>query len=112
MWINKQQLELDMEQLTGSPLGKKYNKAIYCHPAYLTYMQSCCCLVTKSYITLCDPMDCSLPGSSAHGDSAGQNTGVGTRSLLQGIFLTQELNQGLLNCRRILYQWNYQESPL
>ena len=112
MWINKQQLELDMEQLTGSPLGKKYNKAVYCHPAYLTYMQSCCCLVTKSYITLCDPMDCSLPGSSAHGDSAGQNTGVGTRSLLQGIFLTQELNQSLLHCRWVLYQLNYQGSPI
>ena len=37
MQINKQQLELDMEQ-TGSKLGKKYVKAVYCHPAYLTYM--------------------------------------------------------------------------
>ena len=36
----KQQLELDMEQQTGSKLGKEYVKAVYCHPAYLTYMQS------------------------------------------------------------------------
>ena len=36
----KQQLELDMEQLTGSKTGKEYIKAVYCHPAYLTYMQS------------------------------------------------------------------------
>ena len=36
----EQQLEPDMEQRTGSKLGKKYVKAIYCHPAYLTYMQS------------------------------------------------------------------------
>ena len=36
----KQQLELDMEQRTGSNLGKEYVKAIYCHPAYLTSMQS------------------------------------------------------------------------
>ena len=36
----KQQLELDMEQQAGSKLGKEYVKAIYCHPAYLTYMQS------------------------------------------------------------------------
>ena len=36
----KQQLELDMEQQTGSKLGKEYIKAVYCHPAYLTYMQS------------------------------------------------------------------------
>ena len=40
MQIRKQQLELDMEQETGSKLRKKYIKAVYCHPAYLTYMQS------------------------------------------------------------------------
>ena len=40
MQVNKQQLELDMEQQTGSKLGKEYIKAVYCHPAYLTYMQS------------------------------------------------------------------------
>ena len=38
--VKKQQLELDMEQQTGSKLGKEYIKAVYCHPAYLTYMQS------------------------------------------------------------------------
>ena len=40
MQVKKQQLELDMEQQTGSKLGKEYIKAIYCHPAYLTSMQS------------------------------------------------------------------------
>ena len=40
MRVKKQQLELDMEYQTGSKLGKKYIKAVYCHPAYLTYMQS------------------------------------------------------------------------
>ena len=40
MQIKKQQLKLDMEQWTGSKLGKEYVKAVYCHPAYLTYMQS------------------------------------------------------------------------
>ena len=40
MPIKKQQLELDMEQQTGSKLGKKYVKDVYCHPAYFTYMQS------------------------------------------------------------------------
>ena len=39
LWINKYQLKLDMEQLTGSKLGKEYDKAVYCHPVYLTYMQ-------------------------------------------------------------------------
>ena len=38
--VKKQQLELDMEQQTGSKLGKEYIKAVYCHPANLTYMQS------------------------------------------------------------------------
>ena len=40
MWVKKQ---LDMEQLTGSKLGKEYNEALYYHPAYLTYMQSTQC---------------------------------------------------------------------
>ena len=40
MQVKKLQLELDMEQLTGSKSGKEYFKAIYCQPAYLTYMQS------------------------------------------------------------------------
>ena len=38
MQVKKQQLELDMEQQTGSKLGKEYIKAVYYHPAYLTYM--------------------------------------------------------------------------
>ena len=44
-------------------------------------------------------------------NSPGQNTGVGSLSLLQGIFLTQELNQGLLHCRQILYQLSSEGSP-
>ena len=40
MQVKKQQLEPDMEQWTGSKLGKEYTKAVYCHPAYLAYMQS------------------------------------------------------------------------
>ena len=43
MQVRKQQLELDMEQQTGSKSGKEYIKAVYCHPAYLTYMQSTSC---------------------------------------------------------------------
>ena len=104
-----------------------------------------CSVVSDS----CDPMDCSRPGSSVHGDSPGKNTGVGyippgdlsdlgikprsppfqadslpsepsgkpkntgvgSVSLLQQIFLTQESNQGLLHCRRILYHLSSLESP-
>ena len=40
MPVKKQQLELDMEQQTVSKLGKEYIKAVYCHPAYLAYMQN------------------------------------------------------------------------
>ena len=43
MQVKKQQLELDMKQWTGSKLGKEYAKAVYCHHAYLTYMQSTPC---------------------------------------------------------------------
>ena len=43
MQVKKQQLELDMEQQTGSKLGKEYVKAVYCHLAYLTFMQSTLC---------------------------------------------------------------------
>ena len=43
MQVKKQQSESDMEQQTGSKLGKEYVKAVYCHPAYLTYMQSTSC---------------------------------------------------------------------
>ena len=42
------------------------------------------CLVTQSCVTLCDPMDCSLPASSVHEDCPGKNTGVGCHALLQG----------------------------
>ena len=45
MQVKKQQLEPDMEQKTGSKLGKQYVKAIYCHPSYLTYMQSTSCKI-------------------------------------------------------------------
>ena len=43
MQVRKQQLELDMEQQTGSKQEKEYVKAVYCYPAYLTYMQSTSC---------------------------------------------------------------------
>ena len=43
MQVKKQQLELDMEQWTGSKLGNEYIKAVCCHSAYLTYMQSISC---------------------------------------------------------------------
>ena len=70
------------------------------------------CLVAQSCPTLCDPMDCSLPGPSVHGDSSGKNTGEGCHALLQEIFPIQGLNPGLLHCRWILYQLNHLGSSL
>ena len=70
------------------------------------------CLVTQSCLTLCDPVDCSPPGFSVHGDSPGKNTGLGCHVLLQGIFPTQGLSPGLLHCRPILYCPNHQGSPI
>ena len=70
-------------------------------------MPVCVCLVAQSYLTLCDPVDCSPPGSSVHGDSPGRNTGVGCHALLQGIFPTQGSNPGLPHCRQILYHQSH-----
>ena len=69
------------------------------------------CLVSQSCLTLCNPMDCSLPGSSVHGNSPGKNTGVGCHALLQGIFPTRGSNPGLSHCRQILYHLSHQGSP-
>ena len=69
------------------------------------------CLVTQSCPTLCDPMDCSPPGSSVHGDSSGKNTAVGCHALFQGIFPTQGSSLGLPCCRWILYWLSHHRSP-
>ena len=68
-------------------------------------------LVARLCLTLCDPVDCSPPGSSVHGDSPGKNTGVGCHALLQGIIPTQGLNSGVPHCRQILYPLSHQGSP-
>ena len=59
------------------------------------------CSVTQSCLTLCNTMDCSPSGSSVPGEW----------DLLQGIFLTQGSNPGLLHCRQIHYQLSHQRSP-
>ena len=69
------------------------------------------CLVVQSCSTLCDPMDCSPPGSSVQGDSPGKNSEVGCHALLQGIFPTQRLNPDLPPCRQILYHLTHQGCP-
>ena len=89
--------------------------------------------VAQSCLTLCDPMDCSTPGLPVHHQLLelaqthvyiiyinvykiyiniySKNTGVGSHSLLQGIFSSQGLNQSLLHCRQIFYCLSHQGSP-
>ena len=93
-----------------------------CHPSHrhtsprCTFLvglsQGCAvfCLVTQSCLTLCDPMNCSPPGSSVHGDSPGKNTGVGCHALLQGIFPTQGSNPGLPIAGRFFTIWAIREA--
>ena len=69
------------------------------------------CLVAQLCLTLCNLMDWSSPGSSVHGDSPGNNTGVGCHALLQGIFPNQGLNRGLSHCRQFLYHLSRREAP-
>ena len=70
-------------------------------PVHAESLQSC--------PTLCNPMDCSPPVRLlCPWDSPGKNTGVGGHSLLQGIFLTQGSNPGLLHCRQILDHLSHQ----
>ena len=96
-----------MEQRTGSKLGKEYIKTVYCHPAYLTYMQSLCvCSVAQLCLTLCNPR--CPPGYSIHGNSPGKNIGLGCHALLQGIFPNQGSNPGLPHWRWIFYCLSHQ----
>ena len=93
----------------GGRLKKKPSTQIYifvCVCVCMCVFLCVCmlCSVVQSYPTLCDPMDCSLPVSSVHGDFTGKNTRRGCHALLQGIFPTQRSNPGLLHCRQILYQ--------
>ena len=90
-------------ELLRVPLGALLGFPLFCETLSLHM-----CLVAQSCLTLCKPVDCSPPGS--WGDSPSKNTGVGRLALLQGIFPTQESNQGPLPCRWILYQLSYQLS--
>ena len=69
------------------------------------------CLVAQSCLTLCNPTECSPPGSSVHGEFSRKEYWSGCQTLLQGIFPTQGLNSDLLHCRQILYRLSHQGSP-
>ena len=79
------------------------------HLSLISCPQGTCFLESESHSVLSDSLR--VHGLYSPWNSLGQNTGVGSLSLLQGIFPTQESNQGFLHCRRILYQLSYQGSP-
>ena len=68
-------------------------------------------LVLSRVQLFCDPLGCNHPGSSVHGDSPGENSGVGCHALLQGIFPTQGSNLCLPHCRQILCHLRHQGNP-
>ena len=63
------------------------------------------CLVAQSCLTLCNPMDCSLPGSSVHGDSPGKNTGLGCHALLLGSSQSRNWTQASCIAGRFFTIW-------
>ena len=111
-----QDLSLIGEVLHRAWGGQKKKREMHVFEEYnlvtflLNFSCAVLCLVIQSCPTLCDPMDCSPPGSSVCGDSPGQNTAVGSLALLQGIFPTQGLNLGLPHCWQILYCLSHQRS--
>ena len=117
---NKQKRCARTDQLPALPQRSSISqllKAKMCASLYLLYiilsanvqfiLKDPCCAI------LCLAVSDSLQPHGLHSpwNSPGQNTGVGSLSLLQGIFPTQGLNPGLLHCRRILYCLNHQRNP-
>ena len=76
-----------------------------------TIFLSMCVLVTQSCLSLCDPRDCSPPGSSVHGIFQARILEWIPIPFSKGVFLTQTSNPGLLHCRQILYHLSHQGSP-
>ena len=109
MQIKKQQLEPEMEQLTGSKLGKEDDKAVYCH-LLIYFIRRVRAKPLSRVLLFATPWTVATRLLCLW-HSPGQNTGVGSCSLLQGIFPTQELNPDVLHCRQILYCMSHQGSP-
>ena len=104
----RHQLEPNMEQQTGSKLGKEYIKTVYCPPAYLTYMQSeKVSEVAQLCPTLCDLMNCSPPDSSVHG--------IFQARILEWVVMSPSRilpTQGLNPCLQHLLHWQEGSLPL
>ena len=103
------QVQLQIPLLPGSlPSSPTWNYTYLFSYLFLPGLAAHMCILKKVSVpqlcpTLCNPMNCSLPGFFVLVDSPGKNTGVGCHALLQGILPTQGLNLGLLHCRQIIY---------
>ena len=86
-----------------SPCRAKINKLIFKKLLKNEWAPPTRYMHAQSQVTLWDPVDCSPPGFSVHGDFPGKNNGVGYHFLLQRLFPTQELNPCLLHYRQTLY---------
>ena len=88
----------DFNPENSPKMGRNYMYIIY----YMRYA-----VLSHSVVSLSNPMDYSLLGSSVHADSPCKNIGVGCHAFLHGIFLTQGWNPGLPHCRQILYHLTF-----
>jgi len=91
-------------------MGSHEWQIVTIHALSLLSNPLCACLVAQSCLTLCDPMDCSLPSSSVHGILQAR-IWSGLLCHLQGIFPTEGSNPGFLYCRQILYSLSHKGSP-
>ena len=91
---NSTKCKVDFNPENSPKMGRNFMYIIY----YMRYA-----VLSHSVVSLSNPMDYSLLGSSVHEASPGKNTGVGCPALFQGIFPTQGSNPGLLHCRQILF---------
>ena len=110
MWLHIIFLHRDIQVFKFIHSQKNINYSLIKLNAFLCSWVLLCAIyiIAQSCLTLWEHTDCSLPGSSVSGDSAGKNTGVCCHALLQGIFPTQGSNTGLLHCRWNLYHLSHQ----
>ena len=110
-----QNYEESLQKASGNVQLNDFQHFFFCFNTYRKiYMKNacwCCCLAAELCLTLCDPMDSNLSGSSVHEIFQERILEWVAISFSRGSFPTQGLNPGLLHCRQILYRLSYKGSP-